>query len=832
MAGLFSGCKEPAIRSATSTSGAPYEPQFQNESQFVVHAIVSDLAQEIYFAKYHRLPNQKHFSTEVTESGGSVDEPIYHVRIRFGSKVSDQNLELKIGGPIWSPEVYQPVTVQLARAMKFSAPTSSHADDTLLLSSLLDSTAETIERDNEELSKALDRSFADAQLHEKAALLLGAFVLRERSGKFFDARSPLSRLTSHLAVAKFLRGPNSFGINGRMAEVMMLTLVNDQAAAVEQLSTINTNNPVVAALVRGLQARNTGDYRPLTAMTNCSPFESIEWFYAYADRVDLSLAWPKLTEEQRQTIDFVRAANESVLTVEAGHELSMEAIPLELEEVESVYRMTHPGAAIPSSLPQVLNVFPKGSCFDVDSKNKARVRVIDWGQWAMFFQRQLCHTEQRGFDFLNTMLGDPDGAKEFAVHCDHAFDGLMLQPFVHRLNATEADGYHKAVDDGLKVIAATPQFVPAGCWNSLFAPVTFAPPYSPASNLTIHDWFNHNPLPGTAYDVKARLDQGSLTNRADAIARLEALHEMAPYHRPLARFILHATYKGGYSTYEQAMAVYGKMLPYSPLVMRAVAEGSLTGDVEKYVQLMTQAAEQDPSYYYDLDEFWFRMNNFTLEDKAAEYFQKGFDADPDRVGASNHAGWLVKHWLKRGQIEKARAVAEDAGAVYSEDGLCALEMYQEAVSNYDGAFQTLANLEERYDDSTPLLNFCFNYKAKTGDAKFDPELQKRVGKLFPKGMEKVSLSDFKGPPIDGVAFSGGSPAMYTNHMQMSDVIVAVYGVRVHGMAQYTFARTLKDTLELDLIVWQGDAYHELRPYVPGHLFGVNIADYNPYRIER
>jgi len=41
-------------------------------------------------------------------------------------------------------------------------------------------------------------------------------------------------------------------------------------------------------------------------------------------------------------------------------------------------------------------------------------------------------------------------------------------------------------------------------------------------------------------------------------------------------------------------------------------------------------------------------------------------------------------------------------------------------------------------------------------------------------------------------------------------------------------RTLKDAPELDLIVWQGGKYREVRPNVPGHLFGVDIPDYSPY----
>src|SRR5581483_1342016 len=71
---LFTGCKKAEIRSDAPVSGVPHEPQFQNESQFVVHAIVSDIAEEMYFAKFHRLPAGQNFSTVVTESGGSVDE--------------------------------------------------------------------------------------------------------------------------------------------------------------------------------------------------------------------------------------------------------------------------------------------------------------------------------------------------------------------------------------------------------------------------------------------------------------------------------------------------------------------------------------------------------------------------------------------------------------------------------------------------------------------------------------------------------------------------------------------------------------------------------------
>jgi hypothetical protein len=46
-----------------------------------VEAIVSDLAEQMYFAKFHQLPDKKHFSVVARENGGSVDEPAYSLEI-------------------------------------------------------------------------------------------------------------------------------------------------------------------------------------------------------------------------------------------------------------------------------------------------------------------------------------------------------------------------------------------------------------------------------------------------------------------------------------------------------------------------------------------------------------------------------------------------------------------------------------------------------------------------------------------------------------------------------------------------------------------------------
>jgi pimeloyl-ACP methyl ester carboxylesterase len=205
-------------------------------------------------------------------------------------------------------------------------------------------------------------------------------------------------------------------------------------------------------------------------------------------------------------------------------------------------------------------------------------------------------------------------------------------------------------------------------------------------------------------------------------------------------------------------------------------------------------------------------------------------ADPDSVRVSSHAQWQVCYYLKKGQTDKAREIADFAGEVYSIAGLTAKGVFMEATTNYDGAFEWLAKIEERYNEPSPLMAFCSRYKAQTGDSRFDSELQKRLKALFPKGMENVSMNDFHAEPTDGVAINGQNDLVRSFGLRRGDVIVAVGGIRTHTFAQYPYIRDLQPSPELNLIVWQDNAYHEIKASPPNRRFGVNFGDYNPNRI--
>ncbi|HXI69619.1 MAG TPA: hypothetical protein VNN22_04605 [Verrucomicrobiae bacterium] len=823
--GLAAGCKpKPPASPAAQPSGGPanagayFHTPFQSECEFVVQAIVSDLAEQMYYATNHRLSDEKSCSVVVTEKpGSSLDMPVYELQVSLGSK--QVKCDVTINGPIWSPQVYQDVAMQIARAVALNPPAKpGRQADAALLVKLIDGKPETIERENQHLSAALENDFCDPESHEQAAALLGAFLLRDHSGNFFEIRSPLSRLTAHLAMSRFLRDSQSAGLNGQIAEAMMLTLVGAEAPALERLNSIATNNPGVLPLVRALQARNTGDYRPLDKLDGLSSVECVEWFSARAGYVTTTLAWPKLNDEQKQTIDFVRAADSLGYSVEIGHQLLAVSIPLEMREIQSVYTMSHPEGLTKTNLVTALNELPDG-CF-ARNGGQIHVHVIGWGQWADFLQRHLCQAIQQNFNFMQYKWGVPDDAKELAARCEQSFGGLRLYPFVRRFNCTDVEAYHRAVDDGFKVTVATPQLVPAECWNYLCYKVKFAPPYNPNPNPHVNEWHSHNPPPGTVYDFHPRLNHPSLVNRPDAVARFETLHELAPYDCRIIYFLLERKYNDRPS-YEQAAGLFQAVLPYSINAMRTVAR-AVYDQPEQYTKLMLQAATIDPVCYYELGDYEIDRHK---EDLGAKYIDQACAADPDSVRVSNHACWRVQYYLKNGQIAKARQIADEGAEVYSSVGLEAKATFLEMTTNYDGAFEWFAKLEERYDDSKPLIAFCERYKNMTGDTRFEPEVKKRLNKLFPTGMEKVSLADFHGAPADGVSIRQQNNLLAVAGLRAGDVIVALNGARTHTFAQYMYLRDSLAGPEMDLIVWQDGNYHEIKSSPPNHKFGVDFGDY-------
>ena len=468
---LLVGARNGLLASETNMATSGYfNSPFQDESQFIVQTIVSDLAAEEFYAKYHQLPDPKTFSVQATEQANSpTNQPVYQVEIKTDPNHVTLRSEVKLNGAIWSPDLYKELATKLAELLGLGpAPTTSGNDTTLLLE-LTDGTAATIEHENQSISKALETEFNNPVLHEKAAVLLGAFALREHSGNFFDVRFPLCRMTAHLSMAQLLPGGKPLGVNGRVANVMLLTLTHNQAAALEELNHVDPHDPALAAWANTLYADNTYDFRRLNAATNLTMIERIAWFEAYSRSVSQDIAWSKLGKEKNTVPDFCRIALEKNFSVELGHELLPIAMNLELSEVVRTYNLSHAKKIDRSILIQALNETP-GQCLMVDPEGKTIVQVIGWGQWALFLQHHVCSCVSQCYECLQNKWSLPDDAASYAEKCDQIYANLRLYPFTkmpQKFNSSP--GHASRADQCSQIISTAPQLVPAGCWISLNA---------------------------------------------------------------------------------------------------------------------------------------------------------------------------------------------------------------------------------------------------------------------------------------------------------------------------------------------------------------------------
>lgn len=816
---LICGCtaKHESAPQLKPPEGSYFKTHWQDESQFIVEAVLTDVAEMAYYAKNHALPDPQYLWVDAKETGGEFRAPVYQVEISLAKNKPPIKFELPVKAPIWSPDVYADGTLRIFNALNMATVGSYEPDDGSVMSELIDCKATTLEEQNKSVSENLQQNFSSPTAHEQAALVMADFVVREESGHFFDTRLPMTRVTAHLAIASALAGVSERTSSGILADALLTFCMGNQVAAMQKVHALRESDKTQAIWIRSVDAMASGDYRPLDKLDHPTMLEHIALFAAYAGSVDIPSAWEKLTPDDFHYPDFFRVANSESYSVQLGHVLLQYSLPLEFKEIDDVYNASHSTKLTKDNYIAELNVMPE-RCFGVDQKGKPVVHVVGWGQWAMFFQRQLCHAVQQNYDFLRYRYGDTDQAQQFSTKQLQRFKGLRLYPLMARFICEDEPTYKKSVDDGFALTVATPHLVSPSAWNYLCWPVKFAPKYAPVANPHVNEWHKHNPPPGTAYNLSPRLYHPSLVNRNDSAAIFEQLHQIAPYSGMISDELIHFKYRDK-ATYEQLEQIYAPTLDYAPDPIRRCA-AAIKDNPERWEQLMLKAAALQPMYYGNLSRYFEKRD----EAKAAAYGEKSFELDPDKVRVSNDAQWLMRYYLRKGNTKRAQEIAEFCGDVYSASGLSTLADFYESTSNYAKAFQTYVAREERYDDWGDVIWFIKRYQKATGESTYDDELKKRVNKIFPRGIENVTLTDFKGPPTDGVLINQDNDLLRDAGLSKGDVIVATYGIRLHWFIQYVYARDTR-SMPLDLIVWKKDHYEKVLADPPHHLFGADFRDY-------
>lgn len=766
---------------------------FPDEQTWVVHEVAQDILEMVEFARTGARGPSAGISVgaEPASTGAASG-----FRIKTASGVS---LAVGLDPHAWAPQAYAP----LARSLMDRGGVKGALDDATtggsLVGRLTDLRATVIEAENQRVSKRLTARPMDVQAHEEAALVVGALALREAAGDFTDIRHLLSRMSAHLAVAQAIRRQGRLGPDGRVAEVLLTTLVERQTEALESLARMKEQlgtTTAEKAWINALRMRNSGDWRLLTEPAKATLLERVEYFRAMTMADSASRALQALPIRSLEAVpDWGRAALGSAFSVEEGHLFAKSALSSEVEELQQLWRLAHGTAPPREEISSVLKAVP-GRALHIGPDGRATLQVLDWGAWASAASHHI-YADVAGMDsFLRELLGLKDAADAFSKR---AVETLGVLPLYEFATVRRKDPWRKefcAVAD--KVIRGAPETLTASNWDVAYRRCGRVAPNVPVYS----SWFSPIVPRGTALDAYKRLLAMETALRV-GLPEIEGLRRLAPFNGNILLAYLGRKYQGKGDP-AAIVQEFGTMAEYQVSALRRLGEG-YKRDPARYRALLEKLCSFSADRCSDLGGY---LVSIDAADAAAIAYQRAVDHGLDRVRVSHDTDWLVNYYQDRGEPVKALAVATLAAETYSAAGLATMARYQERLKEYDEAVKYYQRIAERYEDDSALSAFYIRYQASVGGGRFAAEAAAATHKIFPKGLQKIAPADLKGP-VQGIPIVNAGSVGESWGLRPGDVVVALDGYRVESHQQYGAIKAMSDDPKMRLLVSQGGKYLEV-----------------------
>jgi hypothetical protein len=724
-------------------------------------------------------------------------------------------IELVISTNVLDAKIYEPLGAALREEYALKPDEAKEASRSA--DALTAFTVETFLAENSRISGFLTAHPASVEANEDAATLLGAFAMRENSGRFWNPLPACARAVAHLALADALGAKPSDSADGLLADLFVGLILDTKAkcqAQIDELGAYATKRPALVPWVNAARFRNTRDWRALPVPVGLTLVEKIEKFRALCDAGSTALGGEFLSKAQPENVaDWARIVMETRWSVEDGHKFTDGMLAGELTEAGKVLKRPIPRNAVEmDSFVKALNL-PQTPAVEIDAEGKPVISVIDPAMWAQTAQRHICHAIYETWYFLAEMWGVPEEAQNFWAGMDRAFSRLELFPVVALLRNDSASETKPYADSLEALCEKHPELVPDIAWYRAGA-LRYSSLFPEVRNRAAA-WFSPPILPGTAYRYGIRYNQ--LVNfQHPPLAQVEPIYRVAPLQADVVTSYLGAKFTGGINE-KELKDIAGSLLDYCLPVIEFSAD-HVVQDAALREELLLASAKVNPDSAYTLAEFYRKQNQMA---KAAEAFQLYVDKAADRVRVSNTCQWLVDYYFENGRKDKAVEVAKMAAEVYSYSGLETYAGLLDRMGDLTGAEENYQRIAERYDSSAPLYLFYKRHEGQMGD--IGGKAKAMEAKVFPEGMRAASLGDFSGKPKTGVSINGESDLLRKNGLNEGDIIVAIEGWRADTFDQYSFIRELSESPRFRVIVYQNGQYREVVADAEGRRFGVDMT---------
>jgi tetratricopeptide (TPR) repeat protein len=785
-----------------------------DEESWIVATIARDVAEMLRYAAGSSPPAGKDLDFSVkADPGPGSSGPRYAVTVSVVPGVP-VTVPLTFTDHLFAPDSYLPLASELAHALALTLPPGS--GESRILDVLLDPRSSVLERESQRVSRRLAETMLEPTAHEEAALVLGALALREAAGARADTRHTLCRMAAHLTMARVARGEGGSAL-GRYGDAALRTLVRRQADALERIAALERERkplPGGAAWLRTLRIRNTSDWRVLAKPVRASLLERLEHYRALQDSLGASAATTFLRSFPAERMsDWARVAFQGA-SVEQGNLLGPDLIRLELLDAAETWQAYH-GKAAPADVAEALNSLPE-RLLVLDDAGRTTPRVIGWGVWARFFQRNLRFEAWSWSRFASKTLGTPEAARAFRQAAIEPLSRLDVFPLelATWAQAIESGGKamlegtpqdlaklrHETCEKAVPPMKRSPELLPAEIWVQAEDACIQEMQRQPLSPR----WFT-TPVPfGTGLLDTGRRVVAARAKR-DVPALFTAVHSLAPFDASLVRALAAMREL----SFEEKAKLFGPLADYDVAAMVDLAR-TRAADPALVLPIYAKATAINPDYFFELGHY---LVDLDRDGEAVVAYEKGIRLARDRVRASNSVLWLVGHYCDEGRLGRAREVAEMAAEVYSGQGLATMGYLMERLGRYDEARDWYQKIVERYDDRDEIDAFYVRYDHRVGDGRFRAETDAAMRRLFPRGLERVSLPGLKPPPQrspDEVVVGGRSWRSTRFGLAKDDLVVALNGYRVRNDDQYQCLWTFDDDSEAAVIVWREGRFLEIK----------------------
>jgi tetratricopeptide (TPR) repeat protein len=690
----------------------------------------------------------------------------------------------------------------------------------MLLERLLDPVSTVIEAENQRISSRLATNMLDAEAHEEAALLLGALGLKEGYFyRFADLRQVLCRITTHLALASALRQGEPLGTVGQFANATLLVLLGRQVEAFAELDRLSEkHSPAARSWIKALLLYATTDWR-LPPGEAESLLERLQRFRAMATTLGTSGAIDRMGPEVHGPLaDWGRIVTASY-TVSAGDGSFVRTqMGKEIAEIQEIRALVTGKPLAPGEFGEALNQPAERLV------TAAGPRVIGWGTWAAYYQRNICGLLIVAEEVLRDALAMPDSAEIYEEEANWLFDELTMHPIVE-VNRTRHLGSRaediEGMEDTVTLARRRPELITPDNWNYMADTATYM--MLKWSLPRADQWFSEAVLRTTVFDADLR--RVLLRRKAGDASIFESLRAIAPRHRVVVHVGIDRL-KDRKADVDEMIRELGDRIEFDINAVGWIG-GEASDRLEDSSPLREIMCEADANDCFGLG--WVLVRTGRTEEAVA-VFERAVREAPDRIHVCNNCWWLVNYYFDQGRQDEALELAEMVADVYCSVGLTTLAGLLERMEQFDEAETWYERNQERYDSdalaSYPLLGFYYRMARVLDQEEYEDKLQRAMQPIFTSGLEALPRTPDAEPPQGGLLLDGDSPRLQAAGLRGADVIVGLDGYRVHSMEQYDAIRWFRPRVnDMKLRVWRQTRYMDLEVESFNRYFDVRARTY-------